>query len=90
MSIDVYLGSELSLRSRTKSLNQMAEIRRGDRVIYTEGGAYNEGAMHVKGNYVQGGSKTENSKPTERNITNETEVINTYGKNYDEKSESWF
>ena len=74
--IDVYLGSELSLRSRTKSLNQMAEIRRGDRVIHLNGGTYNE---RIDGNYVQG--KSDTAKPTERNITSESEVIDAKPKN---------
>jgi hypothetical protein len=50
----------------------MERIVRGNRVIHLDGGTYNE---RIEGNYVEGKQKETPSQRTERNITNESEVI---------------
>jgi hypothetical protein len=53
------------------------------RIINLGGGTYNK---HIEGNYIEG--KVKSSEPqaerTERNITSDSEVINTNGKNFTE------
>ena len=68
----------------------MTEVRRGNRVIHLNGGIYK---ARINGNHVQG--KSDTAKPTERNITSESEVIDAKPKNYVEnlggkKVNHWF